>query len=492
MSQTHVAPPSLGTLPNVARTASASATTLIVVGETATPAPWVADAKWQAALPGAGSVLALGLEACHQAQAHCQRHPQAVWTGIRLPGERYPEPCPPGLSKVLPLDTLVGDSVAELAEVMPAVDLLVLSPAWVALPGASALLARLSHLCTPGARLVLALDNAASFEHLSHLLQGDQTPEGVGADPAQALALQAPATAYKALMDAGWMPHMVDHHRSPAASPSLERAVREAAQAAGVGSGCMDVVYRMRRLIISAQRSLAHAPREAGPARFTVVVPTTEERQLRANVEASPGLAEVQARIVSCRQAVNPAQALAQSLPHCDTDWILLAHQDVYFAQGFGEQLNAVLASIPPEQRRQTLIGFIGMAVHPDTHQPVPAGHVIDRLHQADHAASDSALSLDEVAVVLSRDSLHQIDPAQGWHLWATDLCLTAIAEHRVFARILRLPLFHNSRTGWNLPAAFVQGAERLMAKHPGFVPIHTLCGQLDAGFLARQRQATH
>jgi hypothetical protein len=56
----------------------------------------------------------------------------------------------------------------------------------------------------------------------------------------------------------------------------------------------------------------------------------------------------------------------------------------------------------------------------------------------------------------------------------------------------VRLPLFHNSRTGWSLPQAFVQAAERLMAKHPGFVPIHTLCGQLDAGFVAHHRQAQH
>jgi hypothetical protein len=120
----------------------------------------------------------------------------------------------------------------------------------------------------------------------------------------------------------------------------------------------------------------------------------------------------------------------------------------------------------------------------------VPAGFVIDRLHRADHPASDTALSLDELAIVVARDSVHRIDPAIGWHLWATDLCLTAIDTHKVFPRIVRLPLFHNSRTGWTLPAAFCDAAEKLLAKHPGFAPIHTLCGVLDAGFIARQRAA--
>jgi hypothetical protein len=491
MSQTLATPTSQPAVP-AAGSATAAATTLIVVGEAAAVATPGADPKWQAALPHADRVLALGLEACQQAQAHRSRFPEACWVGVTLPGDQPPATGLPSVHTLLPLAALNDPQAWPLPGQAAPFDLVLLSPAWVAVPGAAALLASLSPVCTPGATLVLALDNAASLEHITHLLQADQSPEGAGADAAQALARQAPASAYKTLMDAGWMPHLVDHHRCAPQPPALERAVRQAAEAVGVGSGSADVVHRMRRLIISAQRSFAQAPREAGPARFTVVVPTTEERQLRANVEASPGLAEVQARIVSCRLALNPAQALAQSLPHCDTDWVLLAHQDVYFPQGFGEQLNAVLATIPPEQRRQTLIGFVGMAVHPDTHQPVPAGHVIDRLHQADHAASDSALSLDEVAVLMSRDSLHQIDPAQGWHLWATDLCLTAIAQHRVFPRVVRLPLFHNSHTGWSLPQAFAQAAERLMAKHPGFVPIHTLCGQLDAGFVAHHRQATH
>jgi hypothetical protein len=76
---------------------------------------------------------------------------------------------------------------------------------------------------------------------------------------------------------------------------------------------------------------------------------------------------------------------------------------------------------------------------------------------------------------------VHRIDPALGWHLWATDLCLAAICDHHVFPRIVRLPLFHNSRTGWQLPAAFHASAELLARKWAGFGPIHTLCGVIAA-----------
>ena len=58
------------------------------------------------------------------------------------------------------------------------------------------------------------------------------------------------------------------------------------------------------------------------------------------------------------------------------------------------------------------------------------------------------------------------------------------------FPRIVRLPLFHNSRTGSTLPPAFVESAQVLLRKFPAFAPIHTLCGTLDASFVARHTQA--
>ena len=211
------------------------------------------------------------------------------------------------------------------------------------------------------------------------------------------------------------------------------------------------------------------------------MVPTTRESQLRLNVECSPGLQEVDARIVSYRRARTPAEALEQSLAHGRTDWVLFCHQDVYFPRGFGARLNAVLDAIPANEHERTLIGFAGMGANLDANRCEPAGFVIDRQHRFDHPASAAAVSIDELAIVVSRRSLHRIDPAIGWHLWATDLCLTSIVQHRVFPRIVRLPLFHNSSNDYVLPDAFHAAAAYLAAKHAGFGTIHTLCGDIAA-----------
>lgn len=346
------------------------------------------------------------------------------------------------------------------------------------------LLGALGRLAAPGASLVVQLRNSATLGALERVIEGDLT-DGDESAVGDARAY-SPAAVYKLLMDAGWMPTLAGRRDAPAGLPGMSAAALAMADTLDIPRGTAQRTLSMDEFVIHAQRVFADAqplPAADPTACFTVVVPTTRERQLTLNTLRSPGLREVAARIVSCRHAAHAAEALEQALPHCDADWVLLCHQDVYFPSGFGERLNALLAGVPPAQRSRTLIGFVGVGVNATTQTYEPSGFVIDRLHAADHPASDRAVSIDELAIVIARDSIHRIDPALGWHLWATDLCLTAICQHQMFARIVRLPLFHNSVTDYVLPSAFVDAAAVLADKHAAFGPIATLCGTIDAAF---------
>jgi hypothetical protein len=342
------------------------------------------------------------------------------------------------------------------------------------------LLRDLARLVAPNGTLLVSSPNAAQWSALQRLIETDLTRTGEGTWGSNTLHQFSASSLFKLLLDSGWMPHLasaVNASPSPAVTQDAAMAI---ADAAGVPRATAKRTLDMQHLIVEARRAFDTLPREPGAARFSVVVPTTRDNQLRLNVAASPGLAEVQARIVTCSAAADPAQALNEALPHCDSDWVLFCHQDIYFPSGFGEQLNALLAAIPAEQRDQTLIGFAGMAINASADGFAPAGFVIDRLHRFDHAASERALSIDELAIVVSRHSMHRIDPQIGWHLWATELCLASICTHQVFPRIVRLPLFHNSLNDHQLPQAFHRSAQYLAAKYPSFGPIHTLCGVIE------------
>lgn len=437
--------------------------TLVVVGEAATARRHEPlDERLLAALPAAARVLELRAGSDALQRAYLRVHPACDW-------------------RVLPISADGRVDIDDQAAPGP-FDLVVIADAlpWLADP--AGLLAALARRVAAGGRLVLGCVNHASVDALAALVDGDVGVVPAGAPLAGQPRLTAPATLFRLLMDAGWMPALVDHAPVADVAAPVEAGLQAVARAFGrAPGGSVDRVHRMARLVVEARPLFVGTPELDVPALFDVLVPTTDERQLRLNVEASAGLEEVGARIVSCRGAATPAHAIELGGPHLAADWVLLCHQDIHFPAGFGRRLNAVLAAIPPERRATTLIGFVGMGTGPRAQGRVPAGFVVDRTDRADHPATDNAVSIDELAVVMARDTVHRIDPSLGWHLWATDLCLAAICDHHVFPRIVRLPLFHNSRTGWQLPADFHASAERLARKWAGFGPIHTLCGVIDA-----------
>ncbi len=409
------------------------------------------------ALPGARRVLAMGCSA-ELASAYRRLHPEAQWHD--------------------------ADDDASLSCMASPCDLIVLGQGLGRREDACALLQSLGGVASAGASLVVQLENTATLSTIERVIEADLSePLIAGADDVRT---HTPASVYKLLMDAGWMPTLAARRDAEPSSAGLTAAALSIADLLDIPRGTARRTLSIDQFVICAKRSFAAAPTSPAVANFTVVVPTTRERQLRLNIEQSPGLREVDARIVSCRHAHDAAEALQKALPSCEADWVLLCHQDVYFPSGFGQRLNALLASVPAAERQRTLIGFVGMGVNAGTRSYEPAGFVIDRLHAADHPASDKAVSIDELAIVIARDSIHRIDPALGWHLWGTDLCLTAICQHQVFPQIVRLPLFHNSVTDYQLPPAFFDSATLLARKHASLGPIPTLCGTIDAAFLNR------
>jgi hypothetical protein len=369
------------------------------------------------------------------------------------------------------VETWRSVEASEVGRVEGRFDMIVLTATLHDMPDPIALIRALTVHADQRTVLVLACRNGASWSALDGLVEGE---------PAASSGL-TPAALTRLLLDEGWLPEVSVIEPTLEPEPGLERAAQALAPAARVPEATVRRLLSTSRFAVNAIRTDPAPPPAGERARFTVVVPTTRDGQFRRNVESSPGLREVDAHVVSYRGAANAAEALYGSRGHCESDWIVLCHQDVYFPAGFGRRLNALLGLIGDDDRRTTLIGFAGMGVDPVTHATAPAGLVIDRMARFDHPASDSVVSIDEFAVVMARDSVHRIDPSLGWHLWATDLCIVSICRHRRFPRIVRIPAFHNSTNDYVLPESFHRSAKALAAKHAGFGMIRTLCGDIDA-----------
>jgi SAM-dependent methyltransferase len=329
---------------------------------------------------------------------------------------------------------------------------------------------------SPDARLVCCIPNMAHVSVIERMLAGDLSYDTNGLLDETHLRFLTPASTFKLLADAGWVPNLRDRYLVGHANQEFLQLLIAAAKQLGIPEQTALGHLVSYQLIIDCIKMPPHAAGATAP--FSVVVPVTNRQQFELNVRRSPGLTEVQAQIIPVEGAANPAEAFAMGRGQAQSPWIIFCHQDIYFPSGTGHALAALFGAIPAAEAPSTLIGFAGIGQQQGATLG-PAGLVVDRTLRFDFPESAAAVSMDELAIAVRTDTVHVIDPALGWHLWATDLCLASRSGRPGAARIVRIPLFHNSYNDGQLSAAFHASAQVLRNKYRQLPEIQTLCGTI-------------
>jgi hypothetical protein len=335
------------------------------------------------------------------------------------------------------------------------------------------------HCCSNShTKIVCCLPNMAHFSIIERLVCGDISYDKIGLLDETHRRFFSPASAIKAFLDSGWLPDLVDEYRVEPCNSVFSQHVVAAAAALGVPQRTSRSYLGLYQMIFVCHRWLSLYSKDA-VAPFSVIVPVNRKWQYDLNVARSPGLTEVGAQIVVVEGAATAADAYERGASKATHPWRVFVHQDVYFAKGTGIALSRALGDLGAKGANASPIGFAGIAGS-ISGSPRSAGLVIDRTRLFSHGESSAAISMDELAVVLHRNTKVKIDPALGWHLWATDLCLQALeSPDMATARLLEIPLFHNSTNDFQLPPEFARSAKRLLKKHSRHEMIPTLCGLL-------------
>lgn len=326
----------------------------------------------------------------------------------------------------------------------------------------------------PRARLLCAMRNMTHISVIEKMLLGDLTHEIVDLQNDAQCHFYSQGSVFKLLLDAGWLPKLISYTNT-SANPNFFSALTTLGKHMRVPEITSKRNLLMVEFIIESIAAEAANTLPQSAHTVSVVVPVNHELQFKLNVLQSPGLREIDAKIIPIMNAKSAAEAYELGAAQTESDWILYCHQDVYFPSGFGYRLQNVLSTISSEDAVSTIIGFTGLA----TQEGVKSGLVIDRINLFDFPDSDRGISIDELAIVLHKKSPYRLDPNLGWHVWATDLCLQSIHCDGKYARIVRIPLFHNSLSDWTLPQTYYDSAAKLLAKYPQMKSIPTLCGIL-------------
>ena len=424
--------------------------------------------------PTARRVLELGCGRGELGRQFKQRHPGVQWWGVAATPTDAAA-ASGHLDRVVELDLDHGD----LSVLQGGHDVIVVGDLLPRLRSPERLLEALYDLAAAEALILCRLPNAGQLAVIERLLTGDASVDAGGPMDAANLRAYTPASAFKLFLDTGWLPHLADAQRSALPQTPFSAHLLEAAQSLGLpAETALRQLGLQQMLLVGRKWPMQALARGARAVPFSVIVPVNRAWQYEQNIGRSPGLAEVGADIVCVQGAASAAAAYAEGAKKARHAWHLFVHQDVYFPVGSGFALAQQLGAI---ESTDLPVGFAGIAAEAGGTRA--AGTVIDRTALFRHAPSDAAVSIDEFAVALHRESPLRIDPALGWHLWATDLCLQAQQRAgRPVGRLLDVPLFHNSTTGYTLPAAFHDSARTLLARHPGVLQVQTLCGLLQRG----------
>lgn len=435
--------------------------------------------KLLAAIPeSARKVLELGCANGRLGAAFKERHPHTVWWGVDV-SEQAAQAAAQHLDRVLTMDLDRPD----LSRLEGGFDVIVIGDLLEHLREPHLLLESLHGLTTPEARIVCCLPNMSHISVVQRLVAGDISYDDMGLLDRTHTHFYSPASAFKVFLDAGWLPHLQDSYRVEGTPSEFTTHIVRAAQALGVPAAtALRNMGLYQMILVCPKWSLSELRRDGPMQRFSVIVPVNRPWQHELNISRSPGLKEIGAEVICVQGATSAAAAFESGVARASHPWRLMVHQDVYLPSGSGLAIARRLGELEQTGRHLTPVGFAGLCA------PVPgeprrvayAGCVIDRTTLFDHGASDFGLSIDEFAVALHTDCAARIDPALGWHLWGTDLCLQAMDQcGGPQARILDVPLFHNSTNDYVLPEAFQESAGTLLAKHPHRLRIPTLCGEL-------------
>jgi len=349
-----------------------------------------------------------------------------------------------------------------------------------------AVLRRFRRFLAPGGVALTSIPNLQHHTLLAALLSGDFQYAPAGLLDATHLRFFTGSTILKLFLDAGYEPRLLGAIRLPC-SPALAAAAGPLLDYLGLNRArTVDQLDVYQHIVLGRPlEDIEPALDDGAPMTFVACV--SDDAILGANLLASPCL-EPGSRheVVLVKNCPSAAAGLNIGLEQAKHEWIVCVHQDVYLPRGWDRRLARQLREAERRFGPIGVAGVYGVGEVNSLQSPGSAlaaervGWVVDRgrLLRDGPDLSAPVATLDELLLVVPRNSPLRFDPALGFHLYGADICLQA-AERSLAVVALGALCHHNSRSV-GLPEAFFASADVFARKWRHRLPVATPCVVID------------
>jgi len=335
-----------------------------------------------------------------------------------------------------------------------------------------AVLRRHRPLLHPSGTVSCSVPNLQHHSVVRGLLRGVfPYAEGTLLDPSY-LRLFTSAGLMQLLLDAGFAPDTVERMQDLAEQPLVLATAAAAAplfELLGVGAEDAERDLRTTRLMVRGLPLPDPGPDEV-PMTFVACV--NDDEQLAANLARSPFLrGGGPHELLVFRGCASAAEGLNAGIEQARNELVVLVHQDVYLPESWPARMASQWRTARDQGGPVGIAGVFGVL---DRRVPFDAiGRVVhrDRLLSHRHLPSDVD-GLDELLMVVPKDTPLRVEAALGWHLYGTDLALQA-QQRGLRVVVLDATCHHNSLTG-RVPSQYRHSERVLARKWEDRLPIHT------------------
>jgi hypothetical protein len=194
-------------------------------------------------------------------------------------------------------------------------------------------------------------------------------------------------------------------------------------------------------------------------------------------------------QLIVVEGARSAAEGFARGRPFACNEWIVMVHQDVVLPENWDKRFASGIEQALQMFPETAVVGVFGV-----TAEGKFVGHVNDRGRWIGSplAAPVRVRSLDELLFAVRTDSGLKLDPRLGFHLYATDLILSAEAEG-FCAVAVNAPCSHLSalpEKWYKSPVVhdFLASTSVFEDKWKALLPVITTCGVIDGeGWLLKK-----